>query len=187
MRDSGVQTRANIRDAAHIEFAARGLAGSRVDRIAKAAGANVQRIYAYHSDKLSLFRACVLDAVGDLDRAIGDDVEDVVTLAGRMFDHISADPRNVRILTWARLEIEDDLRTLVATSGTDPLRRVRALADAGGIDPRWTPEDVFVVLLSFCEEWHIAPVPADATSRSLARRRELVLHLATQLLPAATA
>ena len=183
MRDDGVQTRAKIRDAAHIEFAAHGLAGARVDRIAKAAGANVQRIYAYHADKLGLFTACVLDAVADLDRAIGDDVQDVVTLAGRMFDHISTDDHNLRILTWARLEIEEDLRELLSASELDPLRRVRELADAGRIDPRWAPEDVFVVLISFCEAWHVVAVPTERTEDDPARRRDLVLHLAAQLLP----
>ena len=182
MRDDGVQTRARIRDAAHIEFAAHGLAGGRVDRIAKAAGANVQRIYAYHSDKQDLFMACVLDAIADLDRAVGDDVADVVTLAARMFDHIAADSRNLRILTWARLEIEDDLRTLVAAAERDPLRRVRQLVDAGEIDPRWTPEDVLFVLISFCEAWHVISTPPEMADT--ARRRQLVLHLATSLQPA---
>lgn len=186
MRDDGVQTRANIRDAAHIEFASHGLAGARVDRIAKAAGANVQRIYAYYSDKLGLFTACVLDAVADLDRAIGDDVDDVVTLAGRMFDYIATDPDNLRILTWARLEIEETLREIVSGSEADPLRRVRSLAEAGRLDPRWAPEDVFVVLISFCEAWHVISVPPEQTGTAVARRRELVLHLAAQLLPGPT-
>ncbi|MBO3085781.1 TetR family transcriptional regulator [Cellulomonas fengjieae] len=186
MRDDGAQTRAKIRDAAHIEFAAHGLAGARVDRIAKAAGANVQRIYAYYSDKHGLFTACVLDAVADLDRAIGDDVDDVVTLAARMFDHISADAHNLRILTWARLEIEDDLRTIIAASERDPLRRVRELTQAGRIDPRWAPQDVFALLISFCEAWHVVPIPTEPTAADHARRRELVLRLAAHLVPDAS-
>ena len=183
MRDDGVQTRANIRDAAHIEFAAHGLAGARVDRIAKTAGANVQRIYAYYTDKLTLFKACVLDAVQDLDEAIGDDVDDLVTLAGKMFDHVALDPHNVRILNWARLEIEDELRELLAAAAVEPLRRVQALADAGRIDPRWAPEDVFVGLVSLSEAWHITGVPTGPADPSVLRRRELVLHLAAQMLP----
>lgn len=182
MRDDGVQTRANIRDAAHIEFAAHGLAGARVDRIAKTAGANVQRIYAYYTDKLTLFKACVLEAVVSLDEAIGE-VDDVVTLAGRMFDHVAEDPDNVRIITWARLEIEDDLRELLDGTEGDPLRRVRALSAAGRIDPRWSPDDVFVGLVSFCEAWRISAAPTARTDGSVLRRRELVLHLAAQLLP----
>lgn len=181
MRDDGVQTRARIREAAHIEFAAHGLAGARVDRIAKAAGANVQRIYAYYSDKQDLFTACVLDAVADLDRAVGDDADDIVTLAARMFDHIAQDSRSLRILTWARLEIEDELRALVAASEKDPLRRVRALAAAGRIDPRWAPEEVFFVLISFCEAWHVISDHSKMAAADVARRRELVLHLAAHL------
>lgn len=187
MRDDGVQTRARIRDAAHIEFAAHGLAGARVDRIAKAAGANVQRIYAYYADKHGLFTACVLDAIADLDRAVGDDVADVVTLAARMFDHIAEDSRNLRVLTWARLEIEEDLRALLAAAERDPLRHVRELAAAGRIDPRWAPEDAFFVLISFCEAWHVISGTPEMAGAEVARRRELVLHLATHLQPSSPA
>ncbi|MFS0699940.1 TetR/AcrR family transcriptional regulator [Cellulomonas sp. 179-A 4D5 NHS] len=182
MREDGVQTRAKIRDAAHTEFAAHGLAGARVDRIAKAAGANVQRIYAYHSDKAGLFRACVLDAVADLDRAVGDPT-DVVTLAGRLFDHVGRDGHTLRILTWARLEMAEDLREIIAASGADPLRHVRALADAGRLHPRWAPEDVLAVLIGFCEAWNTISARPPTTEAAAARRRELVLHLATQLMP----
>lgn len=182
MREDGAQTRAKIRDAAHTEFAAHGLAGARVDRIAKAAGANVQRIYAYHSDKAGLFRACVLDAVTDLDRAVGKPA-DVVTLAGRMFDHVGRDGHTLRILTWARLEMADELREIIATSGADLLRHVRALTDAGRVDPRWAPEDVLAVLIGFCEAWNTVSAPPATTAAADARRRELVLHLARQLTP----
>ena len=49
-------TRARLLDAAHSEFAERGLAGARVDRIAAAAQANKQAIYAYFGSKEQLFR-----------------------------------------------------------------------------------------------------------------------------------
>lgn len=46
-------TRARLLDAAHAEFAERGLAGARVDRIAAAAQANKQAIYAYFGSRSS--------------------------------------------------------------------------------------------------------------------------------------
>ena len=53
-------TRQRILDAALAEFAAKGLAGARVDEIAARAGANKRMLYAYYGDKDALFEA-VLD------------------------------------------------------------------------------------------------------------------------------
>lgn len=51
------RTRAAILDAASTEFAAHGLAGARVDRIARNAGFNVQALYYHVGNKQALFRA----------------------------------------------------------------------------------------------------------------------------------
>ena len=56
------ETRKRLLAAATKEFAQYGIAGARVDRIAEAAGANKQAIYAYFGSKESLFDA-VYDAM----------------------------------------------------------------------------------------------------------------------------
>src|ERR1700687_1220068 len=56
------QTSAAILDAAMREFAHEGLAGARIDAIARAAGVNKALLYYYFSDKESLYGA-VLDRV----------------------------------------------------------------------------------------------------------------------------
>jgi AcrR family transcriptional regulator len=55
-RDPG-RTRAAILDAATQEFTAKGLAGARIDTIAKRAGANKRMIYHYFGDKEGLYLA----------------------------------------------------------------------------------------------------------------------------------
>ena len=55
-RDS-TATKARLLEAATEEFAAHGIAGARVDRIAAAANANKQLIYAYFGSKDQLFDA----------------------------------------------------------------------------------------------------------------------------------
>jgi AcrR family transcriptional regulator len=55
-RDPG-RTRAAILDAATQEFTAKGLAGARIDMIAKLAGANKRMIYHYFGDKEGLYLA----------------------------------------------------------------------------------------------------------------------------------
>ena len=51
----GTETRQRIFDAAVVEFSQNGYAGARIERIAKLARVNKQRIYAYFGDKEGLF------------------------------------------------------------------------------------------------------------------------------------
>jgi len=97
-------TRRRIFAAASAEFAAHGLAGARIDRIAAAARANKQAIYLYFGSKDELFGAVVkakVDEVchsGTLDpRAIGES-------AGELFDWYQEHPDLIRLLLWEALE-----------------------------------------------------------------------------------
>jgi AcrR family transcriptional regulator len=101
-------TRQRIFAAASAEFAAHGLAGARIDRIAAAARANKQAIYLYFGSKDKLFGAVVkakVDEVchsGTLDPgAIGESV-------GELFDWYQEHPELIRLLLWEALEIGDD-------------------------------------------------------------------------------
>ena len=60
-------TRRKILDAAVDEFAARGYAGARVDRIAASAGANKRMIYHHFGNKLGVFEAALSDQVSGVD------------------------------------------------------------------------------------------------------------------------
>lgn len=58
--DSAQRTRAAVLRAAIDEFAEHGLAGGRVDRIAKRAGVNKQALYYHYGDKEKLFEAALV-------------------------------------------------------------------------------------------------------------------------------
>ena len=60
-------TRRKILDAAVDEFAARGYAGARVDRIAASAGVNKRMIYHHFGNKLGVFEAALSDQVSGAD------------------------------------------------------------------------------------------------------------------------
>lgn len=101
-------TRALLLGAARAEFAAHGVAGARVDRIADSAGVNKQRIYAHFGDKEQLFRHVVGQAVGELSRAVtvtGD--SDPAAYVGRVFDYHRAHPDVLRLLMWEALHYGD--------------------------------------------------------------------------------
>ncbi|MEU6182869.1 TetR family transcriptional regulator [Streptomyces coeruleorubidus] len=97
-------TKARILQAATEEFAAYGIAGARVDRIAKAASANKNLIYVYFCNKDGLF-----DAVFDAHVGRGLDMvpftpDDLPDYAGRLFDFYQKHPEVLRLATWHRLE-----------------------------------------------------------------------------------
>ena len=78
--------------AATAEFAAHGLAGARVDRIAAAAAANKAQIYHYFGSKDQLFDAIFRKLVVDTTRAVPMDPLDLPGYAGRLFDSYEHQP-----------------------------------------------------------------------------------------------
>ncbi|MFD6950387.1 hypothetical protein A6A08_06210 [Nocardiopsis sp. TSRI0078] len=97
-------TRALLLDAARAEFAAYGIAGARVDRIAERAGVNKQRLYANFGDKEKLFQHVVGDALDELSQAVAlDDDTDPAAYVARVFDYHRSNPKLLRLLLWEAL------------------------------------------------------------------------------------
>ena len=124
------QTRRRILDAAADEFAERGLAGARVDRIAERAGANKQRLYAYFGSKDQLFDQVIEDRIGQLLDAVPFDATDLPAYAVRLFDFNRAHPELVRLLLWHALERPGVLAGLPQTAASNAAK-VEALRSAG--------------------------------------------------------
>jgi AcrR family transcriptional regulator len=98
------RTRQAILDAARQEFAARGAAGARVDRIAQAAGTNKRMIYHYFGSKTGLYQALLVDRVdlvGGASAHIGESLE---ARLSRLDAVLAIDPARVRLLMWEALE-----------------------------------------------------------------------------------
>lgn len=99
-------TKERILTAATAEFAARGVSGARVDRIAANASANKRAIYDYFGDKNALFAAVLEHALADLARAVPPS-EDLPAYAELLFDYHRAHPEALRLVMWEALEIGD--------------------------------------------------------------------------------
>jgi AcrR family transcriptional regulator len=121
------RTKARILAAAIEEFAARGIAGARVDRIAEVAGCNKAMLYAYFGNKDGLFDAAFSASVDQYLDEVGFDADDLPAYAGRVFDYFEAHPDRLRLSTWYRLERPDGqpLEAIVAVnhSRLDELQR----------------------------------------------------------------
>src|ERR1700722_18258625 len=122
-------TRQRLLDAATEEFAARGIAGARVERIALAARSNKAQIYHYFGSKDALFDA-VFDRI--VEATLEDTPIDPTNLpeyAGRLFDRYERHPEVQRIATWHRLERadrDDPIQAIVASNAA----KLKAIAQA---------------------------------------------------------
>ncbi len=162
---SATDTRSRILDAAKAEFAEKGLAGGRVDRIAAGAGANKERIYAYFGSKEGLFDATLAAVVGQLLDAVPFDAQDLPGYAGRMFDFTLAHPELIRLALWYSLERPGSIEEL-PPSAESTRRKVEALAAAqrdGDVDASVPADRLLPLILGLVYGGLLlAPLPADA-------------------------
>ncbi len=134
-------TKKRLLDAAFDEFAERGLAGARVDRIAAAASANKQAIYAYFGSKEELFRAVLEERCDAILDAVPFDPTDLPSFAGGLFDYFLANPGIVRMNLWRQLELPGEVEH---ESVTD---KVCALARAYDLGGRQGAEQLFQLVI----------------------------------------
>ncbi|MFI8438677.1 TetR family transcriptional regulator [Streptomyces sp. NPDC079020] len=103
-----VGTRARLLAAARREFAAHGMGGARVDRIAGQAGANKERIYGYFGSKEKLFAAVVAEALAEHAALLGPPTGDPAEYAGRIYDLHQQNPHMLRLMMWEALHYGTD-------------------------------------------------------------------------------
>ncbi|MFH8992885.1 TetR family transcriptional regulator [Streptomyces sp. NPDC017940] len=97
-------TRARIFDAAVTEFARYGIAGARIDRIAREAKANKQLIYAYYGNKAELFAQVLEKRMLDLAVSVPPDPDDIDGWMDRLMDYHATHPEVLRLLFWEGIE-----------------------------------------------------------------------------------
>ena len=148
-------TRARLLQAATDEFAARGISGARVDRIGTAAGVNKALIYTYFGNKEQLFDA-VMDAhVTRVLEQVPFTAEDLPGYAGDLFDFLIANPHQLRLATWNRLErtgAGQEPKELLASMRlkTDAIAQVQA---ERRLPATFTAEDLLAFTLALASAW----------------------------------
>lgn len=181
-------TRDRIVDAATAEFAQHGIAGARIDRIAKSARTSKERVYAYFRGKEDLYAfvsAQQLDAVA---KATQLDASDLPEYAGRIHDYFVANPDSRRLARWGELEFSgnDEAAYRTAKTKTAILRRAQ---DEGILDASWHPLDILVFVNQLATAWADQPglPPAGSKERDtfLAARRAAIVAAVDKLFPAA--
>ncbi|TYC03353.1 TetR/AcrR family transcriptional regulator [Micromonospora sp. WP24] len=175
-------TRRRLLAAAADEFAQRGIAGARVDRIAAAAGANKALIYTYFGNKDQLFDAVFDALVVSTVAEVPIDPGDLPEYAGRLFDRNQTHPQALRLLLWHSLERGGmvALPEAVAASNAEKAAAIAAAQRAGRLPDRYRPEELLllVVALSMLGSAELAPTDGP---QALSRRRQTVTDAVARL------
>lgn len=182
-RDSQ-DTRRRILEAATAEFAERGIAGARVDRIAASAGCNKSLLYTYFGNKDRLFKTIFDSVVAEMVTAIPLNTTDLADYAGRLFDRYCTHPEIVRLTLWDRLERDGGGMQVAGIVAADTAKReALARAQAGGtISARFSPADTLAAITLVTSLWPLMQPRDDAPSPArLAEMRTAVTSLVSRL------
>lgn len=179
-------TRQRLLDAASREFAAYGIAGARVDRIAAAARSNKAQIYHYFESKDGLFDAVFNTLVADTVREVPFDVDDLPGYAGRLFDGYETHPDVPRLATWYRLERAGSQAPLesIITSNRRKIDEIEQAQRDGLLTTRYTPVDLLALVVHLASLW-TATTPEFTTliaTHSRDHRRKIVTDAVAALL-----
>jgi AcrR family transcriptional regulator len=157
--DVPTETERRLFEAASHEFAERGLAGARVDRIAARAQANKQLIYAYFGDKGRLFDAVADHGLAQLTESVPMDPDDLVGWTVSVFEFIVAHPDAVRLGLWQQLERPEQVRCKIEVDYQDYVDRVARAQSEGTVTSAVSALDLIVMLSGLAASWYSAFAP----------------------------
>lgn len=184
-------TKQRILDAAVDEFALHGPDGTTIERIAKTAGVNKERIYNYFGGKQALFATVLRAELAKVARDVPVEsfaTEDIGDYAGRVYDYHLAHPELGRLLRWEGL-------SFAAEVPDEEQRReyygykTAAVSDGqarGTVTSDFDADHLIFLVLSLAGWWAAVPqvarmITGPATEAENQRRRASVIGAARRL------
>lgn len=181
-------TRRRLLDAATAEFAAHGIAGARVDRIAAAARSNKAQIYHYYRSKDGLLDAVLADFVARFTTSEAFDAADLPGTAGVLFDFFEEDPDRARLVLWWQLESQAAGAhgrnvEVIEAANAKKLVAIAAAQESGKITTDFPPEVLHDLVTTIASLWStFAPgFGGRPRERTAAERRALVVRAVERL------
>ncbi|WP_329566603.1 TetR family transcriptional regulator [Kitasatospora sp. NBC_01266] len=157
------RTKQLLLDAAVQEFAEYGPEGARVDRIAKLAGVNKERIYQYFGNKEQLFGHVIDQELAKVMAAaspLPEHCADLGEFAGLLFDWHLANPTFLRLLRWEGLLVEPQPTSRDAERAVYYEQRIAAVAQAqraGTITTELPAQHLLYAVFALSAWWFTAP------------------------------
>ncbi|SEO52788.1 TetR family transcriptional regulator [Actinacidiphila rubida] len=190
-RSSADSARERILAAALAEFSRHGIAGARVDRIAKAARTSKERFYAYFASKEELYRHVSAQELAAVAEATRLDPADLPAYAGRIHDYFLDHPDHFRLMRWGQLELDtsgDGADDAVRQSVAGKVEQLRRAQQVGQLDTAWEPIDILMFVNQIAMAWAAQPdlLPPGHEERTafLAARRAAIVATVACLFPA---
>ncbi|WP_426515611.1 TetR family transcriptional regulator [Diaminobutyricibacter sp. McL0618] len=186
------ETRRRLRDAALVEFAARGFDGTTIGSISARAGVNRERIYSYYGDKKALWELVLSTELERLASAVtlsGTGLNDIGEFAGATFDYHAAHPELARLLQWEGLQ-DDQAADVVRRTAhyRDKVERFATAQRDGLLDRGLNPAHLVFTLIALAAWWQTVPQLAEMITgagpddlQERARRRTFVVEAARRL------
>ncbi|MFI8458089.1 TetR family transcriptional regulator [Kitasatospora sp. NPDC085464] len=176
-------TKRRLIAAGRAEFAAYGLNGARVDRIAASARSNKAQIYHYFGNKAGLFDAVWNELVEQIVVNVPLDVNDLPGFTASLSDLYAEHPDIPRIITWQRLEHGDALNDLGIAEVRSRSAAIAELQAEGRISTRFDPRVLFALLAHVAMLWAASnpEVLAVLDPADRAQRRETIRRIAAAL------
>ncbi|MBM2614093.1 TetR family transcriptional regulator [Actinoplanes sp. LDG1-06] len=170
--------------AATAEFSEHGVAGARIDRIARSARTSKERVYAYFRSKEALYRHVLRQELTAVAEATRMDPTDLPEYAGRIHDYFTTHPGRYRLMMWGQMDAvpDDDPIREATTYKVDKLRQAQK---DGTLDPAWDPLDILVFVNQIAMSWAAQPAKVPEARGELTDRRAAIVAAVERLFPAA--
>lgn len=146
-------TREKILDAALGEFSAYGIAGARVDRIAKTAGCNKNLIYIYFDSKEGLFNAVLKKNLTGAYEQFPLTPDDLPAYAAKVFDFAMANPDIMRLMAWFNLEQKPGAMPERQQSAAGKIGEIGAMQKAGQLGDALPPAFLLTAIMTLATAW----------------------------------
>ena len=167
--------RERILASAKTEIAQYGIAGARVERIARRARTSKERLYAYFPGKRALFDEVMLRRYARMAQMAPLDADDLPGFVGRLFDFYTGDPEELRLHRWGALEDNAGPypRSARLREGVEQIAQAQR---NGTVEASWPPLDLLNLLVMLAMGWQSAPVVARQLASQAAGTQELASH-----------
>ncbi|MFE7421044.1 TetR family transcriptional regulator [Rhodococcus sp. NPDC057529] len=149
--------RQQLLQAALDEFAAHGVAGARVDRLARRAGISAGLVYSFYDGKDGLFDAVLDSIVEQTVTTIPIDADDLAEYAGRLFDGAKAHPEVARFMAWYQLERGESAGGRAANSAAmyGKVAAIEAAQRRGDVTDRFRAGQLLALVISTANMWQL--------------------------------
>jgi len=149
----------SLLDAALVEFAAKGLVGTRTEDIASRAGCSTGLVYTYFGSKEGLFDAVLDDITARTVELMPITPEDLPGYAVRLYEAGASSPEVGRFVAWYQLQRGADAepRTSVEEATREKIADVTAALDAGLISSPLSPGELVLTVQTIARMWATQP------------------------------